>query len=104
MTRVRARARARARVRARVRARARTRVRVRARARASIAVQGSAANSWSDSFFIQDKLPRKRCNFVCSWLKHFFMKIQQATPNINSYFKARARNGKMDTRVTANVL
>ena len=77
--------------------------RARVRARASIAVQGSVANSWSDSFFIQDKLPRKRGNFVCCWLKHFLMMIQQAAPNIN-YFKARARNGKIDTHVTANVL
>ena len=28
----------------------------------------------------------------------------QATPNVTSYFKALAHNGKMDLRVTANAL
>ena len=32
------------------------------------------------------------------------MMIQQATPNVTSYFKARALNGRIDPRVTANVL
>ena len=46
-------------------------------------------------------------NFVCCRLKHFLMMIQHDTPqgsNVTSYFKARARDMKMDPCITANVL